>query len=67
MQLLDIDRDGVFSSSELKEAAQKILKRYPTALEAEVLVKLLDTDNDGKGEYNISLWFIKESMSIYCK
>ncbi len=55
---MDIDRDGVFSSTELKDAAQKILKRYPTALEAEVLVKLLDTDNDGKGSCNYLKFFV---------
>ena len=50
VQLLDLDQDGVFSSAELKEAVRKILKRYPTDKEAEILVNLLDKDKDGIGE-----------------
>ncbi|CAM9403034.1 unnamed protein product, partial [Ectocarpus fasciculatus] len=47
IQLLDEDRDGIISSSELKDTMKKILKRYPTDAEAEAFVLLLDEDRDG--------------------
>lgn len=50
IQLLDEDRDGVISSTELKNTMKKILKRYPTDAEAEAFVLLLDEDRDGTGE-----------------
>ena len=49
IQLLDEDRDGIISSSELKDTMKKILKRYPTDAEAEAFVLLLDEDRDGAG------------------
>lgn len=53
IQLLDEDRDGIISSSELKDTMKKILKRYPTDAEAEAFVLLLDEDRDGAGTYNV--------------
>lgn len=49
IQLLDEDRDGIISSSELKETMKRLLKRYPTDAEAEAFVRLLDEDKDGVG------------------
>lgn len=46
--LLDLDRDGELTVSELKGAIKKILKRSISEEEAQDIVMLIDKDNDGK-------------------
>eukprot|EP01041_Mallomonas_annulata_P006773 gene6773-13722_t len=48
LQRLDLDGDGVVDAAELKEAVLGVLKRYPSAVEADEIVKLLDRDRDGQ-------------------
>lgn len=49
LPILDKDNDGSLSNEELTHAMQTLLKRAPTEQEAEQIVKLLDSDGDGKG------------------
>ena len=46
--LLDLDRDGELTVSELKGAIKKILKRTISEEQAQDIVMLIDKDNDGK-------------------
>jgi Ca2+-binding EF-hand superfamily protein len=50
LQRLDLDRDGMLDSEELRGAVAGVLKRYSTPEEAQNLVTILDKDKDGKGE-----------------
>jgi signal recognition particle GTPase len=55
LQQLDKDRDGILDSNELREAVMKILKKKDlSSEETQNFIQLLDQDNDGKGEMNLS-------------
>eukprot|EP00596_Hydrurales_sp_CCMP1899_P008467 CAMPEP_0119039262 /NCGR_PEP_ID=MMETSP1177-20130426/8657_1 /TAXON_ID=2985 /ORGANISM="Ochromonas sp, Strain CCMP1899" /LENGTH=643 /DNA_ID=CAMNT_0007002923 /DNA_START=641 /DNA_END=2572 /DNA_ORIENTATION=+ len=48
LNLLDQDKDGELTVTELKSAIKKILKRTINEDEAQQIVQLIDKDNDGK-------------------
>ena len=51
--LLDQDGDGELSSEELRAAIVSTLKRTTSPQDAEELIRMLDSDHDGKGLFII--------------
>ena len=60
LQLIDLDKDGIITTDELREAILKILKKHPSESQIAELAKEIDSDGDGFIQVEELLSWIEE-------